>query len=178
MQNRIIDIKMNTDGADLESLVPLSVLKKALVIDHDEDDSIIERLRISVFASFQLYTKNVFVADTNITVTANVKDSCFAMPRIPVTDILEVSIKTAPNSYEALDADQYELLGNELILEKTGIIKISCVAGHPDLPSPIYDAIVAEIVYRYENRNDKQLSAEYAGQAEILLTPFIYRAYP
>jgi|SRR6478752_3840985 len=177
MQNRIIDIRVSA-LSDLEALLPLETIKTELVINHSEDDNILIRLRKAVIEAFQDYTKHVFQEQTDVTVLANIVNSCFRIPRIPVNAITSVSLKTAPNTYEALAADDYELIGDELLIEKTGIIQIIYKAGYEDLPGNLLEAIIAEIVYRYENRNDVQQSQEYAGKAEAYLTPFIYRAYP
>lgn len=176
MQNRIISIKVDP-LADLELLLPLSTIKAELVIEHSEDDGILIRLRKAVIQAFQDYTKNVFQSETPVQVLANVVNSCFRIPRIPINSITSVSIKTAPNTYEALPTDQYELIGDELVIERTGAMQIVYKAGYEELPANLLEAVLAEIVYRYENRNDEQQTQDFAGKAEAYLTPFIYRAY-
>jgi len=179
MQNRIIDIKVNAlEDAAFEAILPLATIKSELVINHDEDNGILTRLRKAVIVAFQEYTKNVFYPETVVKVWANVNNSCFRIPRIPVIEITSVSLKTAPNTYEVLATDQYELIGDELLLEKTGILLVEYTAGYEELPANLQEAILSEITYRYENRNDVQQTQEFAGKAEAYLTPFIYRAYP
>lgn len=160
--------------------ISLNQVKEYLIITHNEDDAVIQRILDSVVERLEKYCKRPFTP-TEITVYMDFCKNPLALPRLPIIELIDLAIKVERGytGYEALALDDYEVFADEIILETTGIVYLKYKAGYSanELPESIKLAIYAEVAYRYENRGDKQLPADICQTAQEYLGPYIVTTY-
>jgi hypothetical protein len=166
------------DLGSLATQFTLASLKDYLIVGHTDDDSLIGQIRDSVCTLIMEQTKRPLVPVT-CEFLMEVNNPVVKIPRLPVDTINSVHEKVSQNTYEALPTTDYELVGDDLVLEKTGIMRINYDGGYAisSVPEPLRLAVFAEVAYRYENRGDKNLPAELCGPANQYITNYIVSSY-
>lgn len=171
-------VKVIPSGANYEQQLPLAEVKEYLIVGHDEDNTLISKIRDAVCRSLEEATKRPFIPST-VQFLMEVNNPVVPLPRLPIISIGTNNIRTEPGTFEALATDKYEYLGDELIFEVTGIIDVNYTAGYVigGLPDNLRLAALAEIAYRYENRGDKALPAEFCGTTTQYIANSIVSSY-
>jgi len=166
------------DPNNYEQQIPLADVKDYLIVSHDEDNTLISKIRDGVIKSLEEQTKRPFIP-SDVEFVMLVNSPAVALPRLPIIELNPITIRTGANTWEVLTSDQYEYLGNDLIFEVTGTIDISYKAGYAinSLPHDLRLAALAEIAYRYENRGDKSLPSELCGTANQYISNHIVSSY-
>jgi hypothetical protein len=171
-------VKVVADGANYEQQLPLTDVKDYLIVGHDDDNTLISKIRDAVCMLLEEQTKRPFIPSI-VSFKMQVNNPTVPLPRLPIISISTLSIRTEPNTLTPLTTDQYEYLGDDLIFECTGIIDINYKAGYAigSLPVNLRLAALAEVAYRYENRGDKNLSPDLCATANQYITNSIVSSY-
>lgn len=171
-------VTVTADSSTYEQQLPLTDVKDYLIVGHDDDNTLISKIRDAVCKSLEEQTKRPFIPSI-VNFKMQVNNPTVPLPRLPIISISTLSMRTEPNTLTALTTDQYEYLGNDLIFEVTGIIDINYKAGYAIglLPGNLRLAALAEIAYRYENRGDKTLSADLCATANQYILNSIVSSY-
>ena len=158
--------------------LPLQKVKDYLIVSHDDDDAMITGLIDSVCAALSDATKRPYIP-SDIVFYMEVNKADVLLPRLPIASITTVSKRTGSNTYEDLTSDQYEFLGDSLILEETGIMVVTYSGGYAigELPNALEIAALAEIAYRYENRGDKAIAGSFCATADAYIANYIVPYY-
>jgi hypothetical protein len=166
------------DPNNYEQQIPLADVKDYLIVSHDEDNTVISKIRDAVIKNLEEQTKRPFIP-SNVQFIMEVNSPTVPLPRLPLIELSPISKRTGANTWEVLTSDQYEYLGDDLILEVTGTIDINYKAGYAinSLPHDLRLAALAETAYRYENRGDKSLPAELCGTANQYISNHIVSSY-
>jgi hypothetical protein len=161
-----------------EQQIPLADVKDYLIVSHDDDNTLISKIRDSAISLLEEQTKRPFIPSA-VQFIMQVNSSTVPLPRLPIIELSPINIRTEPNTFEVLANDKYEYLGNDLIFEVTGVLDINYKAGYAigSLPENLRLAALAEIAYRYENRGDKSLPAELCGTANQYIGNSIVSSY-
>jgi len=166
------------EGAVLD--LTLQETKDWLIVTHNEDDTVIQRIIDAAVMTLESYCKRPFTP-TEVTVYMDFCKNPLYFPRLPAISVTDVSIKVdrGYTGYESLPLDDYEVFADELILETTGIVYLRYTAGYGpgELPEAIKLALLHEIAYRYENRGDKNLDLGISEAAETYLRPYVITQY-
>lgn len=116
-------------------------------------------------------------------------DHCgFVLPCRPIASITSVKYLDADGAEQTLAANQYELMGNELVpamnvtwpatASRREAVRVRYVAGYVTLPAPIRAAILLMVGDLFENRETAQTGSAQASAipmsttVENLLGPF------
>lgn len=166
------------DGTNYEQQLPLSDVKDYLIVGHDDDNTLISKIRDAAIKLIEEQVKRPYIPSI-VSFKMQVNNPTVPLPRLPIISISTLSIRCEPNTWTPLTADQYEYLGNDLIFEVTGMIDIIYKAGYAigSLPDNLRLAALAETAYRYENRGDKNLSPDLCATANQYITNSIVSSY-
>jgi len=174
MRNRIIKIDQTASN---DTWVTLADVKEWLIVEHNEDDALLTRLIKAVRIAFEKWTK-MCIVDSVVVVTAEINCGEFKLPRLPFKEINSVDIRESDNSFTAMSTDDYTVLGNSILFEKKGIIRIDYNASwNGALPDDIKIAGFSEIALRYENRGDVKGESGFSQVAETYLLPYVNMSY-
>lgn len=178
--NRFIRPVTTTKADNYALDFSLNDVKGYLLVTHNEDDTTIQKIIEAVVSKLEQVTKRPF-SYTRVTALMEVCQNPLFIPRLPVINMDYVGIKVdrGYNGYEALTTDEYEILGDELLLERLGVILFQYTAGYApgELPSELKLAAFAEIAYRYENRGDKEISNDLCATAIKYIENYIVTSY-
>lgn len=165
-------------GYNYEQQIPLADVKDYMIVSHDDDNTLISKIRDGVIKALEEATKRPFIPSV-VQFLMEVNDTTVPLPRLPIIELNAITIRTGPNTFEALTTDQYEYLGDDLLFEVTGVIAINYKAGYAidSLPHNLRLAVLAETAYRYENRGDKELSADLCATANQYIANYIVSSY-
>lgn len=186
MQNRIMPtnrflkpvttVKKDTYALDFS----LQDVKDYLIVTHNEDDGVIQTIIDAVVSKLEQVVKRPF-SYTAVNMLMEVCNATIHLPRLPIIEIDSVSIKTGKGytGFEALTTDEYEFLGDDIILEQLGVMLVVYTAGYTpgNLPSELKNATFAEIAYRYQNRGDKTIDDGLCTTAMTYIQHLIVTSY-
>lgn len=177
MQNKIIKITVTPTDPLAEPLV-LSDVKEWLIVEHDEDDTLITNIMKGVKIAFQNWAK-ICLTEATVVVIVDLKCGEFKIPRLPFGEIVSISAKDtdAESGYTELNADDYEVIGDSICIERLGITRVEYSAGYETIPDDIKIAMFSEIAYRYENREKKSGDAGFCDLAESYMLPYLNLSY-
>jgi uncharacterized phiE125 gp8 family phage protein len=187
----IIDVSLidSTGGSAGIPTEPVTVdeAKARLIIDFNDDDELLSELITSCRATIENYC-HISIVEKIVTVTADGPSGSASsyndfqeLPYGPVKTFLSAG-------YMDLDTDLVTLTaGDGYYLKGTGFKSIripgawensilSYIAGYNPVPAPLKEAILLEVVFRYENRGDK--TNRYASQNVGLCEAAEYKAFP
>jgi hypothetical protein len=158
--------------------LPLTDVKAYLIVEHDEDDDVITKIVKAVCEELGRLTKRPF-APCNVSFVMEVSNPVIPFPYLPLIEITSIEKRVDKDNYESLTSDSYEYIGDELIVEDTGTMRISYEAGYPvdNLPHALRLAALAEIGYRYDNRGDKSLPPGLCETANHYIQNYIVTSY-
>jgi uncharacterized phiE125 gp8 family phage protein len=185
----IVDVSLieSADGSagTPQEPVTLAEAKARLIIDFDDDDQLISDLITSCRGTIENYC-HISIVEKIVTVTAD--SSCYIkgysnrfqeLPYGPVKSFLSAGymdpdlVTLSMNEGYFLKGSQYESIRIPGNYENA---ILSYIAGYAPCPAPLKEAILLEIVFRYENRGDK--SNRYAAQNVGLCEAAEYKAFP
>ena len=173
MQNRIIKIGVTPSGNEW---ISLGDVKEWLIVDHNEDDTLITRLMTAVRMAFEKYTKTCLI-DSTVVVMVDLKNPEFKFPRLPFKEINSIDIRKSDGSFTPLSTDEYTELGDSICFETLGVVRIDYDSIWTALPDDIKIAMFSEIAFRYTERGDKKGQSGLCETAEAYLLPYINMSY-
>lgn len=174
---KILEQKQATPTIEL---LTLAEVKEWLIVDHDQDDTKIQRLINAVTLVCQKRTKQLF-GEHVVIVIAEVNRLKFYLPRLPLIDMLSITRLNTDGTFTILPTDEYRLLADDAIeFNEVGTYRIELEAGYTGEnlpPDDIKIGALNEIAYRYENRGDETVKAGLTETCIQYLTPYINPHY-
>lgn len=172
MLNRIIKIDLTARSSDL--VIPLADIKESLIVTHDDDDALIERIFKGVCDAVESKTKRLLSEGT---VICTIKNYCnqILLPRIPVISITGIE-RFKDNAWVAFTDFSNTYDSSIICINNFGDFRITYQAGYNVdnlLPQGLKDVLLAETAYRYENRGDKLRQDGLCSEADKLITQYL-----
>jgi uncharacterized phiE125 gp8 family phage protein len=187
----IVDVSLieSSGGSAGTPTEPVTVAeaKARLIIDFDDDDELLSQLITSCRQTIENYC-HISIVEKIVTVTAD--SSCYVkgysnkfqeLPYGPVKSFLSAGYMDQDTDLVTLDLNEgYFLKGSDYqSIRVPGNYEnaiLSYIAGYDECPAQLKEAILAEIVFRYETRGEK--TNRYASQNVGLSEAAEYKAFP
>lgn len=160
----------------------LADIKDWLIIGHDQDDALLQRLYGAVKLMCEHRTKQL-LTERLVTVVVSIVDTLLFLPRLPFIELVSVEQRDAnADAYTVVDADNYYVLTSEdaININAHGTYKFVYRAGYTTAnptPDTLKQAILSQMADMYENRGDQRTEAVLTGQTVQLLTPYVNPHY-
>ena len=173
MQNTIVDIR-RVQAQSITEPVDRPDVKAWAIIDHNDDDDLIDKLITEVRTAIENKTKMSLVKRV-ITIVVQLEGQ-FKLPYGPVRSIDTVVLNHGAVA-ETLTQDDYSTIGLDNPIfrpKKCGIYQITYTAGYGvegqynvSVPEDLKNGIKQEIAYRYEHRGDETNTKSSAGNETV-----------
>lgn len=182
MQSIIKDTE-NRQADSVTEPITRAEAKAWCIIDHTDDDTLIDRLITTARMQVEKKT-NLSLVEMDITITVDIKGS-FRLPHGPIRTIVSIERRDGYTDddpdWQTLTTDDYRIDGNDFKTIsglRCGIHRITYVAGFTDEDGdfPIEDglknAVSAQTAFLYENRGDNNSKGKFSDVAKILLSGY------
>lgn len=136
--------------------VTLQEAKDYCKIDTTEDDTLIEQLIVSARMTLEKYTGLSFIPKV---ITAQLQNDCggIELPCGPTPDAIDVTLVTAIDG-TVFNESLVQIVGNNFKYVYgpiSGWLQVVYNAGYTTLPTPLKNAILAQVFFNYHNRGER-----------------------
>lgn len=172
--NAILDVSEVADSSPVIEPVTLEEAKEYMMIegfqdtddstpvDFDDDNTLIENIITSSREAVEKFTGLSLISKT-LTVTLTNKAGMIELPYGPIGDITSLSDQDGT----AISTDNYTIIGTKFKrlkspLYENMVIVYECGYDVADVPESLRQAILIEVLYRYENRGNETVLSKAA----------------
>lgn len=172
--NAILDVSEVADSSPVIEPVTLEEAKEYMMIegfqdtddstpvDFDDDNTLIENIITSSREAVEKFTGLSLISKT-LTVTLTNKAGMIELPYGPIGDITSLSDQDGT----AIGTDNYTIIGTKFKrlkspLYENMVIVYECGYDVADVPESLRQAILIEVLYRYENRGNETVLSKAA----------------